>query len=76
MVMGLIYRFNDMVKCVYYMSLGSNGYFVIGASLTTDHYRIDIISSVDYPSSDLIVPLVLCMVAYNFWDTGVILQVT
>jgi hypothetical protein len=34
-----------------------------------------IISGVDHPSSDLIVPLVLWMVMYNIQDTGVVLQV-
>jgi hypothetical protein len=76
MVMGLLYRFNDIVKCVCYMSLGSNGCFVIGATLTSDHYRTYIISGVDYPRLDSIVPLVLCTVAYNFRGTIVILQVS
>ena len=60
--MSLLYRLYDMVKCMCYMGHGSNGYFMAGAALIGDHYRIDIISSVGHPRSDLVVPLVLCTV--------------
>jgi hypothetical protein len=49
--------------------------FYAEASLTGGHYRTDIISDVCHPRSNSIVPLVLCMVAYNIRDTGVVLQV-
>ena len=40
----LIIHVNFMVKCVCYMSLRSNGCFVIGAALMGSHYRMYIIS--------------------------------
>jgi hypothetical protein len=43
MVMSLLYRLNDMVKCVCYMGLRYNGCFMAGAALMGGHYRIDII---------------------------------
>ena len=73
---GLLYKLSDMVKCVCYMSFGSNGYFVIGATLMNSHYRADIINGVGYPRSDSVVSLVLCMVAYNIRGTDVVLQVS
>ena len=36
-VISLLFRLSDMVKCVCYMGLGSNDYFVIGAALMGDH---------------------------------------
>jgi hypothetical protein len=48
---------------------------MISATLTGSDYRVDIISGIGYPKSDLIVLLVLCMVAYNIWSIGVVLQV-
>jgi hypothetical protein len=39
------------------------------------HYRTNIISNVGHPRSDSVVPLVLCMVVYNIWGIGVVLQV-
>ena len=62
-----------MVKCVCYMDLGSNGCFMAGAALTGGYYWTNIISGVGYLSSDSVVPLVLCMVAYNIRGIGVIL---
>jgi hypothetical protein len=55
--------------------LKSNGCFMISATLTGSDYRVDIISGIGYPRSDLVVLLVLCMVAYNIWMIGVVLQV-
>jgi hypothetical protein len=46
MVMYLLYKFNVMVKCMCYMYLGSNCYFVTIASLSGGHYRAYIISGV------------------------------
>jgi hypothetical protein len=40
------------------------------------HCRIDIISGVGHPRLDLIMPLMLCMVAYNICGTGIVLQVS
>jgi hypothetical protein len=57
------------------MCLGSNGRFMADTALTSYYYRMDIISGMSHPRSDLIVLLVLCMVAYNIWGTSVILQV-
>ena len=57
------------------MGLGSNGFFVAGADLTGDHYKTDIISNVGHLSSDSVMSLVLCTVAYNIWGTDVVLQV-
>jgi hypothetical protein len=56
---------NIMVKCMCYMGLESNGCFMAGVALTGGHYRTNIISSVDPPRSDSVMPLVLCMVACN-----------
>jgi hypothetical protein len=46
-----------------------------GAALKGSHYKTNIINDVGHPKSDLVVPLVLCTVAYNIWGTGVVLQV-
>ena len=64
-IMGLLYRLNNMVKCVCYMSIGSNGYFVIDLALMGGHYRMDVINGVSHPRLDSILPLVLCIVTYN-----------
>ena len=62
-----------MIKCVCYMELGSNGFFMIGATLTDSHYRANIISSVGHLRSDPIMPLMLCTIAYNIQGTSVVL---
>jgi hypothetical protein len=46
MAMSLLYRLGDMVKCVCYMGLEFNGYFMVDVVLTDGHYKIDIISGV------------------------------
>jgi hypothetical protein len=74
-IMGLLYRLDDMVKCVCYMSLGSNGFFMTGTALTSNHYRTNIFSNVGQPRLNSIVLLVLCTVVYNIRGTGVVLQV-
>jgi hypothetical protein len=51
--------------CVHYIGIGSNGCFMIDIALTSGHYRMDIISGMGHPRSDLVVLLVLCIVAYN-----------
>ena len=56
---------NFMVKCVYYIGLGSNGCFAVGGALTVGHYRTYIISGVGHLRSDSIVPLMLWMVVNN-----------
>jgi hypothetical protein len=61
--------------CVCYMGLGSNGCFMASVALTGGHYRTDIISGVGHLRSDLVVPLMLCMVAYNIWGISVVLLV-
>jgi hypothetical protein len=72
--MGLLYMLTLWSNmCVYYMGLGSNGCFTADAALMGSHYRMDIISGVGHPRSDSIIPLVLCMVAYNIQGTGVVL---
>jgi hypothetical protein len=73
--MCLLCRFNDMVKCVCYMGLGSKDCFVTDVVLMGGHYRTDIISGIGHSRSESVVPLVLCMVAYNNWGTGIVLQV-
>jgi hypothetical protein len=73
--MGLLYELYDMVKCVCYMGIESNDCFIANVALTGSHYRTDIISGVGHLRSDLIVPLVLCTIAYNIWGIGVVLQV-
>jgi hypothetical protein len=40
------------------------------------HYRTYITSGVGHPMSDLVVPLVLWMVAYNSRGTDIVLQVS
>jgi hypothetical protein len=67
---------NSMVKCVCYMGLGSNDYFITGATLIGGHYRMDIISGVGHSKSDSIVLLMLCTVAYNKRAVSVVLQVS
>jgi hypothetical protein len=58
---------------VHYIGLGSNGCFMIDIALTSGHYRMDIISGMGHLRSDSVVLLVLCIVAYNIWRTGVVL---
>jgi hypothetical protein len=74
-VMSLLYRLNDIVKCVYYMGPRSSSYFVTSVALMGGHYRTDIINSIGYPRSDSVLPLALYMVAYNIQGTSVVLQV-
>ena len=72
---GLTIYVNLMFKCVCYMGLGFNGCFMVGATLMDGHYKMNIISGVGYPRSNLVVPLVLCTIAYNIRGMGVVLQV-
>jgi hypothetical protein len=73
--MGLLYRLNDMVKYVCCIGFGSNSYFVAGAALMGDYYKLNIISGVGHSRSNSVILLVLCTVAYNIWGTVVVLQV-
>ena len=66
---------NFMVKCVYYMGIGSNDYFMASIALVGGHYKIDIINGVGHLRSNLVVLLVLCTIAYNIRGTSVVLQV-
>jgi hypothetical protein len=75
MTMGLLNRLSNIVKCMCYMGLGSNGYFVTGAALMDSHYRTNIIRGVGHLRSNSIVSLVLCIVAYNIWGTCVVLEI-
>jgi hypothetical protein len=62
--------------CVLYGAFASNGFVTKVQPFPMDgHYRTDIISSVGHPRLDLVVPLVLCMVACNACDIGIVLQV-
>jgi hypothetical protein len=61
--------------CVCYMSLGSIGCFMANATLMGGHYRTNIISSVGHLRLNLVVPPVLCTVAYNIWGIDVVLHV-
>jgi hypothetical protein len=62
--------------CVLYRGFGSNGFVTkVQPFLMDDHYRMDIISDVGHPTSNLVVSLVLRTVACNGWDTGIVLQV-
>jgi hypothetical protein len=65
-----------MVKCVCYMGLGSNGFFVTSVALMSSHYWMNIISGVDHLRLASVVTLVLCMVAYNIYGTSVVLHVS
>jgi hypothetical protein len=59
---GLTIRVNFIVKCVY-VGFTSNGFVTKTQSFPMDgHYRTNIISIVGHPKSDLVVPLVLCIV--------------
>ena len=63
---GLTIQVNFMVKCVY-MGFGSNGFVTKTQSFPMDgHYKMDIISGVGHPRSDLVVLLVLCTVAMQW----------
>ena len=75
MAMSLLYKLNDMVKCVCYMGIGPNGCFVTGIALMGGHYRIYIISGVAHPRSNSVVLLVLWTVSCNGWGTSIVLQV-
>jgi hypothetical protein len=68
--MSLLYGRYDMVKCMCYMGLESNGCFMAGGALTGGHYRTNIISGVGHPRLDSVVPLVLCTAAYNILGTS------
>ena len=57
------------------MGLRPNDFFVTGATLMDGHYKMDIISGVGHPRLDLVVPLVLCTIAYNISGIGIVLQV-
>jgi hypothetical protein len=72
--MGLLYELNNMNVCGLY-ECWIQWLFVAGAALKGNHYRIDIISGVVHPRSDLVVLLVLCMITCNGWATGIVLQV-
>jgi hypothetical protein len=62
--------------CVLYGGFGSNGFVTkVQPFSIVGHYRTDIIRVVGHLRSDLVVPLVLCMVACNGWGTGIVLQV-
>jgi hypothetical protein len=63
---GLIIRVNFIVKCVC-VGFGSIGFMTKMQPFPIDgHYRMDIISGVGYPKSDLIMSLVLCMIAVQW----------
>ena len=49
--------------------------FVASATLMSGHYRTYITNGVGHLSSDLVVPLILCMTMYNIWGTSIVLQV-
>jgi hypothetical protein len=49
--------------------------FVAGAALTSGHYRTEIISGMGHLRLDSVMSLVLCIIAYNGWGTGIVLQV-
>jgi hypothetical protein len=62
---------------VLYESFGFNGFVIKVQSFPmVSHYRTDIISGVGHLRSDLVVLLILCMVACNDWDIGILLQVS
>jgi hypothetical protein len=62
-----------MVKCVYYMSFGSNDCFMADTALTNSHYIMNIFSSVGYSKSDLVELLMLYTVTYNIRDIDFLL---
>jgi hypothetical protein len=69
MAMSLLYKINDMVKCVCYMNLESNDCFVTGATLKGCYYKMYIISGVGHLMPDLIVLLLLWMIAFSIQGT-------
>jgi hypothetical protein len=71
--MSLLYKLSDIVKCMCYIDLRSNGCFVTSVASMGDHYKTDIISGVGHPRSNSVVPLALCMITYNIQGTGVVL---
>jgi hypothetical protein len=60
--------------CVLYMPW-IQWLFVAGTALMGGHYRMDIISNVGHPRSNSVVLLALCMVTYNGWGIGIVLQI-
>jgi hypothetical protein len=44
-------------------------------NLMDGHYGMDIINGVCHSKSNLVMPLVLCIVACNDWGIGIVLQV-
>jgi hypothetical protein len=49
--------------------------FVIRITLMDGYYRMNIIRNVGQSRLNLVVPLVLCTVAYNIQGTSVVLQI-
>jgi hypothetical protein len=63
--------------CLLYGGSGSNGFMTkVPPFPMVGHYRTDIISDVGHLRLDSVVPLVLCMVAYNGWGTDIVQQVS
>jgi hypothetical protein len=65
MAMGLLYKLNNMVKCVCYIDFGPNGYFMTDIALMDHHYRMYIISGMGHPRSNSVMLLVLWTISYN-----------
>jgi hypothetical protein len=74
MAMGLLYML-PLWSNAYVMWPWIQWLFVAGAALTSSQYKTNIINGMGHPRSDSVVPLVLCMVAYNDWGTDIVLQV-
>ena len=50
--------------CVYYMGLGSNGYFMASVALIDGHYKMDIISGVSQVELSRVANVMYCMIQY------------
>ena len=72
MAMSLLYRLDDMVKCVFVYGSWIQWLFMAGVTLIGDHYRTNIINDVEHLRLDSVVPLVLCTVVYNIRGIGVV----
>jgi hypothetical protein len=76
MAMGLLYMLALWSNACRVYESWIQWLFVVVVALTGSRYRTDIISSVGYLRSNLVMQLVLCTVACNIRGTGILLQVS
>jgi hypothetical protein len=76
MAIGLLYKFDSVVKNVCYMGFGSNGvHDRCSHCLMVGHYWTHITSNMGHLRSESVKLLVLWTVVYNGWGIGIVLYV-